>query len=373
MNPLFKPRRQEKFPRKKAICREPDAFSHISVQLGISAFHLVAFDTIARSEIACRLPRDDSEGMTDMADPRWTLLIHGGAGSMIRGKLSADQDSGARAGLSHALDAGSAILESDGSALDAVCAAVCALEDDAHFNAGHGAVFTFEGVNELDASVMDGATRGAGAVAGTRFTRNPVMLARAVMEKSPHVMLSCAGADIFSREQGLDQVEAEYFATPERWRQLEELKAKKLGWYDIDMKYGTVGAVAVDSDGNVAAATSTGGLTGKRWGRIGDSPIIGAGNYADNRAGAVSATGAGEFFIRLAVAHEICARMRMLGDDVVVAADHVLGELEQLGGTGGVIATAPDGTSTFCFNTPGMYRGRASSAGEKYVAIYGDE
>ena len=308
-----------------------------------------------------------------MVDTKWTLLIHGGAGSMVRGKLSADQDTGARAGLDNALAAGSAILKTGGSALDAVCAAVTALEDDAHFNAGHGAVFTFEGINELDASVMDGETRSAGSIAGARFTRNPVLLARAVMEKSPHVMLSCAGADTFSREHGLDQVDADYFSTPERWRQLEELKAKKLGWYDIDMKYGTVGAVAVDSNGHVAAATSTGGLTGKRWGRIGDSPIIGAGNYADNRAGAVSATGAGEFFIRLAVAHEICARMRMLGDDVVTAADHVIGELGQLGGTGGIIATAPDGTGTFSFNTPGMYRGRATSAGEKYIAIYGDE
>ncbi len=308
-----------------------------------------------------------------MVDAKWTLLVHGGAGSMVRGKLSADQDTGARAGLSHALDAGSAILNSRGNAVDAICAAVTALEDDAHFNAGHGAVFTFEGINELDASVMDGMTRSAGAIAGARFTRNPVLLARAVMEKSPHVMLSCAGADTFSREQGLDQVDADYFATPERWRQLEELKAKKLGWYDIDMKYGTVGAVAMDSNGSVAAATSTGGLTGKRWGRIGDSPIIGAGNYADNRAGAVSATGAGEFFIRLALAHEICARMRMLGDGIVGAADHVIGELGQLGGTGGVIATAPDGTSTFSFNTPGMYRGRATSDGDKYVAIYGDE
>lgn len=308
-----------------------------------------------------------------MTQPKWTLLIHGGAGSMMRGKLSAEQDEGARTGLSRALEAGSAVLAHSGSAMDAVSAAVMALEDDAHFNAGHGAVFTYKGINELDAAIMDGKTRGAGAVTGARYTRNPVLLARAVMEHSPHVMLSREGADEFSREQGLDQVDPDYFATPERWRQLEELKAKKLGWYDIDMKYGTVGAVAVDNDGNVAAATSTGGLTGKRWGRIGDSPVIGAGNYADNRACAVSATGAGEFFIRLGVAHEICARMRMLGDDAKAAADHVIGELEELGGTGGVIVTAPDGTATFSFNTPGMYRGRATSAGEKYVAIYGDE
>ncbi len=308
-----------------------------------------------------------------MAHKNWTLLVHGGAGSMVRGKLSAEQDSGARAGLTNALDAGAAVLAESGSAMDAVAAAVIELENDGHFNAGHGAVFTYEGINELDASIMDGPTRRAGAVTGARHTRNPVLLARAVMEHSPHVMLSRDGADQFSREQGLDQVEPAYFATPERWRQLEELKANKLDYYDIDMKYGTVGAVAVDQDGNVAAATSTGGLTGKRWGRIGDSPVIGAGNYADNRACAVSATGAGEFFIRLGVAHEICARMRMLGEDAKAAADHVIGELEQLGGTGGVIVTAPDGSATFRFNTPGMYRGRATSDGEKYVAIYGDE
>ena len=308
-----------------------------------------------------------------MAHKNWTLLVHGGAGSMVCGKLSAEQDSGAREGLTNALDAGSAVLTEGGSAMDAVAAAVMELENDAHFNAGHGAVFTYEGINELDASIMDGATRRAGAVTGVRHTRNPVLLARAVMEHSPHVMLSRDGADQFSREQGLDQVEPAYFATPERWRQLEELKANKLDYYDIDMKYGTVGAVAVDQDGNVASATSTGGLTGKRWGRIGDSPVIGAGNYADNRACAVSATGAGEFFIRLGVAHEICARMRMLGEDAKAAADYVIGELEQLGGTGGVIVTSPDGSADFSFNTSGMYRGRATSDGEKYVAIYGDE
>ena len=308
-----------------------------------------------------------------MPDHIWTLAIHGGAGSMARGKLSVEQDAGARVGLTQSLEAGSAILACGGNALDAVAAAVMELENDPHFNAGRGAVFTYKGVNELDASVMDGKTRDAGAVTGARYTKNPVLLARAVMEHSLHVMLSRDGADAFSREQGLEQVEPNYFATPERWCQLEELKANKLDYYDIDMKYGTVGAVAVDQDGNVAAATSTGGLTGKRWGRIGDSPIIGAGNYADNRACAVSATGAGEFFIRLGVAHDICARMRMLGEDAKLAADHVITELGQLGGTGGVIVTAPDGTSTFSFNTPGMYRGRATSDGEKYVAIYGDE
>ena len=308
-----------------------------------------------------------------MVEPKWTLLVHGGAGSMVRGKLSPEQDAGARAGLGNALDAGSAVLANNGSAMDAVSAAVMTLEDDAHFNAGHGAVFTYDGIIELDASIMEGETRRAGAVTGVRHTRNPVLLARAVMEHSPHVMLSREGADAFSREQGLEQVDPAYFATPERWRQLEELKAKKLDYFDIDMKYGTVGAVAVDSQGNVAAATSTGGLTGKRWGRIGDSPIIGAGNYADNRAAAASATGAGEYFIRLGVAHEICARIRMLDEDAVAAADHVIAELGDLGGTGGVIVAAPDGSATFSFNTPGMYRGKATGSGEKFVAIYGDE
>lgn len=308
-----------------------------------------------------------------MAENTWTLAIHGGAGGMVRDKLSAEQDAGARAGLSRALAAGSEVLARGGSALDAVAAAVIELENDPHFNAGRGAVFTYKGINELDASIMDGKTRDAGAVTGARYTKNPVLLARAVMEHSPHVMLSREGADEFSREQGLEQVDPDYFATPERWRQLEELKAKKLGWYDIDMKYGTVGAVAVDTDGNVAAATSTGGLTGKRWGRIGDSPVIGAGNYADNRACAVSATGAGEFFIRIAIAHEICARVRMLGEEAATAAGHVIDELAQMGGTGGVIIAAPDGSADFRFNTPGMYRGKTSSAGDTFVAIYGDE
>lgn len=307
------------------------------------------------------------------AEKKWTLLIHGGAGVMSRDKVTPEKDAAARAGLTQALDAGSAVLEKGGSAMDAVSAAIMVMENNENFNAGKGAVFTFNGVNELDASIMDGKTMGAGAITGARFTKNPILLARAVMEKSPHVMLSREGADEFSREQGLEQVNPDYFATSERWRQLEELKAKKLGWYDVDLKYGTVGAVAVDEEGNVAAGTSTGGLTGKRWGRIGDSPVIGAGNYADNRACAVSATGAGEFFIRLGVAHEICARMRMLGEDVKIAADHVIKELGLLGGTGGVIVAAPDGSATFSFNTPGMYRGRATSSGEKMVAVYGDE
>ncbi|CAN5144865.1 isoaspartyl peptidase/L-asparaginase [soil metagenome] len=292
---------------------------------------------------------------------------------MTRAGLSAADDATARAGLFAALEAGSAVLAGGGRAIDAVEAAVRVLEDDPHFNAGRGAVFTHEGRNELDAAIMDGADRAAGAVTGVVRTRNPVSLARAVMEKTPHVLLSREGADGFSLEQGLEQVDPAWFALPERRRQLEEMLANGSASFDVDLKYGTVGAVARDSQGHVAAATSTGGLTGKRWGRIGDSPIIGAGTYADDRAGAVSATGAGEYFIRLGMAHEICARVRMLGETLAVAGRAVFAELDAMGGVGGVILTGPDGGLDCIFNTPGMYRGTASADADPRVAIYGDE
>lgn len=307
------------------------------------------------------------------AQGKWTIVIHGGAGEMTRGKTSPEQDQALRAGLNAALDAGGGVLAADGSALDAVEAAIKVLEDDPRFNAGRGAVFTWEGRNELDAAIMDGRTRAAGAVAGVTRTRNPVSLARAVMEKSQHVFLGGEGADLFSVEQGLPQVDPSWFATPERRKQLERMKADKLGWYDVDLKFGTVGAVAIDAAGNVAAATSTGGRTGKRWGRIGDAPVIGAGTYADNRACAVSATGAGEYFIRVGAAHEICARVRMKGETPKQAADAVMAEIGKLGGTGGVIVTGPGGAADWSFNTPGMSRGEASSTGERKVALYGDE
>ncbi len=302
--------------------------------------------------------------------PRWSIAIHGGAGTMKRAAMTPDVEQAHRDALATARDAGAKVLAAGGSALDAVEAAIVILEDDPKFNAGRGAVFTYQGTNELDSSIMDGSTRAAGAVAAATRTKNPIRLARAVMEKGPHVFLSGAGADEFSRENGLEQVDPDWFATPERWRQLEELKAKKLGWYDVDLKYGTVGAVAVDAAGHVAAGTSTGGLTGKRWGRIGDSPMIGAGTYADDRACAVSATGAGEFFIRAGVAHEICARMRLKGEGAQVAADAVIAEMAALGGTGGVIVAAPDGTTVFSFNTPGMYRARADSSGLSETGIF---
>lgn len=303
----------------------------------------------------------------------WTLVIHGGAGAMTRDTLSAAQDAAARAGLDAALDAGAAVLENGGSALDAVEAAVRVLEDDPAFNAGRGACFTYDGTNELDAAIMDGQSRAAGAVAGVTTIRNPVRLARKVMEDSPHVLLAGAGADAFGRERGIEQATPDWFATPERRSQLDRMKATSATGFDVDMKYGTVGAVARDGHGHVAAATSTGGVTGKRWGRIGDSPLIGAGTYADDRAGAVSATGSGEFFIRQGVAHEICARVRFTGETLQQAGDVVMAEIKALGGTGGVILTGPDGEIAWSFNTPGMYRGHASANGPRAVAIYGDE
>ena len=339
-------------------------------------------------------------------EPGWSLVIHGGSGMLERSSISPETDAAARSALELALEAGSAVLKGGGSAIDAVQAAIILLEDDPHFNAGHGAVFTYEGTNELDAAIMDGSDRKAGAIARAHHTRNPILLARKVMEQSPHVLLSGEGADRFSAEQGLDQVDQAYFGTPERRRQLEELKANPVGWFDVDLKYGTVGAVARDTHGNIAAGTSTGGLTGKRYGRIGDSPLIGAGTYADNRSCAISATGAGEFFIRVGVAHEICTRIRLKAearaeflaqesqrtgntlddaalarllahqlsvDEVQAIADAVIAEMGALGGTGGIIYLTPWGHQGYSFDTPGMYRGMASSDGHKSVAIYGDE
>ena len=303
----------------------------------------------------------------------WSLVLHGGAGSIERHRLTPEQDAGARAGLSRALDVGAAILSGGGSALDAVEAAVRVLEDDPHFNAGRGAAFTRDGGIELDAAIMDGATRAAGAVAGITQTRSPVALARRVMTASPHVLLSGTGAEQFARDQGLEVAPEGWFETPERRRQLDEMLSRNADAFDVDMKYGTVGAVARDVAGHVAAATSTGGVTGKRWGRIGDSPLIGAGTFADDRACAVSCTGSGEFFIRVGVGHEIAARIRLTGDTPQAAADAVMAEVRALGGTGGVIVTTPAGDALWSLTTPGMYRARATAAGVREVAIYGDE
>lgn len=306
-----------------------------------------------------------------MADG-WKLVIHGGAGIIEKSRTSAELERAIRGALDHALATGSEILAAGGSAIDAVEAAVRELEDDPHFNAGRGAVFTFEGRNELDAAIMDGRDRSAGAVTGVTTTRHPVSLARAVKDRSPHVLLRGRGADQFSSEQGLEQVENSWFATEERRRQLEAMMGMDGDHFDVDLKYGTVGAVALDSRGHVAAATSTGGLTGKRWGRIGDSPIIGAGTYADDGSAAVSATGAGEYFIRALAAYQVAERVKIGGESLQQALDDTLADVRSMGGAGGLIAVAQTGEMAWGFTTPGMYRGRADAAG-RTVALYSEE
>ena len=299
----------------------------------------------------------------------WKLVIHGGAGAMRPEHGDADHEERARAGLRQALDNCSAVLERGGSAIDAVEAAVRVLEDDACFNAGRGSTLNAQGLVELDAAIMDGRDRRAGAVAGLQTTRAPVSLARLLMERGPHVFLSYEGADRMAREAGLEQVDNDWFVTAERRRQLDELLAK--GGFDADVKYGTVGAVALDSAGHVAAATSTGGLTAKQWGRIGDSPLIGAGTYADDRACAVSATGSGEYFIRAVAGHQLAERIRLGGQSLQDALDGTLEDIRELGGKGGLIAVSPTGEAAWGFTTRAMYRGMAD-AGSRTVAIYSE-
>lgn len=265
--------------------------------------------------------------------------------------------------------AGSAILEKQEGALDAVEAAVRVLEEDICFNAGRGSVLTATGCIELDAAIMDGRERRAGAVSGLRTTRAPISLARRLLDEGPHVFLSGHGADDFARDHGFEQVDNSWFEVPERRAQLDELMSG--GVFDDEVKYGTVGAVAVDVDGHVAVATSTGGLTAKRWGRVGDSPLIGAGTYADDRAAAVSATGSGEYFIRAVAAHQLAERVRIGGESLQGALDSVLSDIAALGGKGGMIAVAPDGEAAWGFTTPGMYRGMADSTG-RTVRVYSE-
>jgi beta-aspartyl-peptidase (threonine type) len=305
-----------------------------------------------------------------MAETRWRLVIHGGAGSMRAGTIDARQEGNARAGLEASLTAGAAILDKHESALDAVEAAVRVLEEDPAFNAGRGSVLTASGCIELDAAIMDGRTRAAGAVSGLRTTRAPISLARRLLDNGPHVFLSGHGADGFARDKGFEQVLNSWFEVPERRTQLDELIA--VGGFDDEVKYGTVGAVAVDVDGHVAVATSTGGLTAKRWGRVGDSPLIGAGTYADDRSAAVSATGSGEYFIRAVAAHQLAERIRLGRQSLQEALDAVLADIESLGGKGGLIAVAPDGEAAWGFTTPGMYRGMADSSG-RTVRVYSED
>lgn len=289
------------------------------------------------------------------------LVIHGGAGAMPRAEMSAEREKAYRAGLEAALDAGFAILERGGSSLDAVVEVVRMLEDDPQFNAGRGAVLNHDGLAELDASLMDGRTLQAGSVAGVSHVKNPILLARLVIEKSVHVMLIGAGAEEFALENGVTLVPNTYFHTEHRKLQLERAKARVIG---------TVGAVALDANGNLAAATSTGGMENKRFGRVGDSPIIGAGTYADNSSCAVSATGHGEYFIRAVVAHDICARVAYARVSLQQAAREVIQDkVRKLGGTGGVIALDARGNVVMEFNTEGMFRG-VKSAGRREIAIY---
>jgi beta-aspartyl-peptidase (threonine type) len=319
------------------------------------------------------------------------IAVHGGAGVIERETMSPESEAAYRAALELALRTGHKVLSDGGSSLDAVTAAVKVMEDSPLFNAGKGSVFTLDGRNELDASIMEGRTLRAGAVSGLARVKNPIELARAVMERTSHVMLSGAGAEEFALSIGMPLVDPSYFHTPERWEQLQKLKAAlaadpKLtlssdapGLLDlpevprVDSKFGTVGAVAVDRRGDLAAATSTGGMTGKRWGRIGDTPLIGAGTFADNASVAVSGTGHGEFFIRNAVAHDVAALVAYRGLPVRAAAEEVvLRKLVQRGGEGGVIAIDRKGNIAQPFNSKGMYRGAIGVDGKLTTAIFRD-
>jgi beta-aspartyl-peptidase (threonine type) len=298
------------------------------------------------------------------------IAIHGGAGTMSAEQLGPDGGGAYRKALGTALDAGYAVLERGGSSLDAVTAAVRLLEDDPLFNAGRGAVLAHDGTAELDASIMDGRHRRAGAVAGLRHVRNPIELARRVMDASPHVMLSGAGAEEFALEQGFALVPNSYFETPLRRSQLERVLHGRSAPREELQGLGTVGAVALDRDGNLAAATSTGGMTGKRWGRIGDSPIIGAGTFADNDSCAVSGTGHGEYFIRSVVAYDVCALVAYRGWSLARAAREVVqSKLKERGGDGGVIAIDRGGNVVMEFNGDGMFRAMRDSRGRRSIAI----
>ena len=328
------------------------------------------------------------------ASHKWAVLVHGGAGVIERSSMTPEREAQYRAGIQEAIDAAAAVLDKGGSSVDAVEAAIKLLEDNPLFNAGRGAVFAANGSNQMDAAVMDGRTMMAGAVADVQKTRHPIALARAVMEHSPHVMLVGAGADEFAKEQGLEQQPPSFFFTENRWQQLvDELKQQRLpipprpagvaepptrpmAFMETPEahKFGTVGVVALGRDGNVAAGTSTGGTTAKRWNRVGDTPVIGASTYASNQSCAVSGTGVGEFFIRLTVARTICALVQYKGMSLQAAADELVQkQLVALHGEGGVIAIAPDGQMAWSFNSPGMFRARLVEGGKIQIGIYRDE
>jgi beta-aspartyl-peptidase (threonine type) len=320
------------------------------------------------------------ENQLKMKTKKFGFVVHGGAGTIDRSKMTPENERQYRAGLERALTAGYKILKKGGSSLDAVEAAVRVMEDDPHFNAGKGAVFTSAGTNELDAAVMDGKTLMAGAVACIKHVKNPVSLARLVMEKSGHVMMDGEGAEAFARENGVELLpDQKYFYTQKRWDALQKIKtAEKHRTGDAGRafvitdqdRHGTVGAVALDQNGNLAAATSTGGTTNKRPGRVGDTPVIGAGTYANNATCAVSATGDGEYFIRATVGHDVSALMEYRGMSLEEAVQTVLDKVAKLGGTGGLIAIDRKGNVALPFNTSGMYRGYVDPDGKFVVEIY---
>ncbi len=332
--------------------------------------------------------------VTQAPSGKWAIVLHGGAGVIQRSSMTPERDKAYRAGMDEAVQAAAKVLDANGSAVDAVEAALNKLEDNPLFNAGKGAVFTEEGKNELDAAIMDGKTMMAGAVAGVTRTKNPISLAKAVMQKSPHVMLIGAGADQFAASVGLTQVDPSYFFTEARWQGLvRQLKkegkpipprpagappepAKPTAQLETPdaHKWGTTGIVVRDRQGNIAAGTTTGGVQGKRWGRVGDSPIIGAGTYASNESCGVSATGTGEYFIRLTVARTICALVQYKGMRLQDAADEVIQrQLTAMHGDGGIIAMTPDGQIAWSFNSPGMFRARLVEGGQIQMGIYKDE
>ncbi len=332
--------------------------------------------------------------VTKAAPQKWAIVMHGGAGVIERATMKPGTEAVYRAGMDAAIRAAAKVLDGGGHAMDAIEAALKVLEEDPLFNCGHGAVFAADGTNQLDAAMMDGATMKAGAVADVTRTRHPISLARAVMEKSPHVMLIGSGADEFAKSVGLEQVPNSFFFTERRWQGLvEQLKkegkpipprpagappqpGKPVAAIEIPdaHKYGTTGMVVRDRDGNVAAGTTTGGVQAKMWNRVGDTPILGAGTYASNQSCAVSATGTGEYFIRLTVARTICALVEYKGMALQAAVDDVVQrQLGAIHGDGGVIAITPDGQMAWGFNTPGMFRARMVEGGAVQMGIYRDE
>ena len=317
-----------------------------------------------------------ADGQPTKKKPAYAMAIHGGAGVITRGSMSLEREEGYRQVLSEALDIGETILQEGGSSLEAVVATVMFMEDSPYFNAGKGAVFNHEGKNEMDASVMTGHDLMAGAVGGVRIIKHPVLAAKAVMEQSEHVLLTGLGAEAFAVEQGLETADPAYFFTQQRWDALQRIRSSDPDAVELDhsdRKHGTVGAVALDKSGNLAAATSTGGMTNKKYNRIGDSPIIGAGTYAENATCAISCTGHGEYFIRHAVAYDVAAQMKYAGKDLIEAGDFTVHQtLQKSGGTGGLISIDKDGNIHLPFNTEGMYRGFVKPD-ERMVKIYRDE